>query len=378
MADTDLNLYSTYNDRPRVAEHGWITGDAYAMVGHAKSTDANLYENATTEMTMTIDRYDLLFMYAEIGDRFILASNTGTTQHESVFAAFNGMKIMKPATFVGVATTAFIPHVDRGCKNQLVSFTMAGTVTVDCTSQVDFHAFDIVGWCHPVPSASSSASNIARDRERRSLRATLYPIKFDMDESCRATILTLLRSQVECVNTRLKEASRSNPILDILGLIMNEIDEFDDKCLVRGVYDKWTRGKNIDSTSMIQSLNLDLWGILEEMWATGPNPHKDEYGVNDRIAVDVMIMMYLACTKMISDTSHDAGYSVDDVKSNLDKDIACMMLHANILHVVMRFFHLLNVSRYEKQVRNVVGICLNEAKAGEASGLDILLKKHVI
>jgi hypothetical protein len=384
MADTDLNGNGT--ERNRTPEQGWFTGDGHAMVSHVRPASASVktFGGQVSKATMAIERYDLLFMYADISRRMVTGSSIGgTVGHENVFSSFNQMPMDIPVAFVGVATTAC--HQDTGL-NQVSSFMMFGSATVDGNTDENIHAYEAVGWRKPTRGVADAF--MSKDRARGILRAELYPIPLDMTRESQQQIITVLRKHTTVVTDTIRQkVAATEPVGGdqdgFLKVVMSDLLATDPASCVYLQYALLEKGTSLDLKVLVHGINVDLWQVLETMWANGPYSGGDQTNIRDQDAIEYAVLFSLAANRMIS-YALMAGKEMEAIGADpLNNDsivLRCLeaeVARAEIFFAMQRFVHLLYKTRHEK-LYNVVGMCLNECTAGQECGLDLLVRRYVI
>lgn len=386
MGDTRLNLSEKGTALFRAPEQGWLTGQVWAKTAHDSkqptSSDEDVLPMGAGAIVNNINSYDLLFVYTNAP--CLAVSNNGRHGRvgtRAAFASFNGMDVNRPCSFIGCATTGYIANSG---VDAIVSITMSGVVTVDCTSYKAFQDGDLVAWQVPGYDTSKERNIMypynPKDDDIGRLRCVLFPVRNANPGAANRVAIGGIRRAMGAIKTYIARAAGA---VSVHEAAIAKLKHFDRKSSVATHLEQVLEGSGAEGflqpTLTNKTLASDLWASLEFLWRQGmPVPGKRGHLSKDT-AFTMAALAYLAITstvrKAMESTSkiiihNEQGHPVTDAH---ERALIGTELDSNLLFSLIRFSGFMDNYYNHFRKHHIIGMCINPCPAGAVVKLDIWL-----
>jgi hypothetical protein len=386
MADNSLNLSAKGTALFRAAEQGWLTGQAWAMTHH-ETTNSPLEKDdvlpmGNSQRAYDINPYDLLFVYTDC--QAISVSRDGKRDGvgaKPAFSFFNGMNINRPCSFLGCATTGYISGTG---VNAVVSITMSGVVTTDCTSYHAFKDGDLVAW--RVPGKNTYDNTIsypfhAKDNESGKLRCVLEPVRNTNKGDTMRIVHYAHRIALNKVTACFNKGDKKDWFGSIITTLRGYDSQSETAQHLTGVVHKEPKNRSgqLHPHRTKDVLARDLWSSLSMLQKKGtPGPgQKGHLSTETALVIAVLSHMatMAACFMAIND---DTIHILNADGTSTGKDLqarsqALGELNVNLLFVYTKYVGYIDEHKDLFKKNHIVGLCLKSCPAGAIVNLDIWL-----
>jgi hypothetical protein len=297
---------------------------------------------------------------------------------KAAFSFFNGMNIDRPCSFLGCATTGYI---SGSGVNAVVSITMSGIVTTDCTSYHAFKDGDLVSW--KVPGKNSSDKSIsypfhAKDNESGKLRCVLEPVRNTNKGDTMRIVHYAHRIALNKVTSMFSKSGGMSWFNAILVVLRTYDAQSDTATHLENVVNK-TGNDALHPRLTKDALARDLWSSLSMLQKKGtPGPGQQGHlSTETALVIAVLTHMaalaacFMAFTDPLIKVVHEDGSLA--TANNNTRAQALGELNVNLLFVYAKYVGYIDEHKALFKKNHIVGLCLKSCPAGAIVNLDIWL-----